>query len=64
MNRRKTAIQIIIADVAENGIAGKASIRAYVETRMSLQTFSEAKMIGRKIYEQKNNKSKFQQQNK
>lgn len=51
MNRRKLSIQIIIADVAENGVVTKIGIRAYVETRMSKQTFNEAIEVGQKIYQ-------------
>ena len=53
MNRRKVAIQVIIADVAETGIAGRSAIRAYVETRMSRTTFNEACRIGQAIYQRK-----------
>lgn len=51
MNRRKLAIQVIIAEVAEAGEAGKCSVRAYVETRMSLATFNKAIATGYRIYE-------------
>ena len=51
MNRRKVAIQVIIADVAETGIAGKFALRAYVETRMSRATFDQACAIGQAIYQ-------------
>ena len=50
MNRRKLAIQTIIADVAETGIAGRCALRAYIETRMSKKTFNEAIVIGQKIF--------------
>lgn len=53
MNRRKIAIAIITADVAENGIAGKAAIRAFVESRLSRSTFDQACAIGQAIYQRK-----------
>lgn len=51
MNRRQVAIQVVVAEVAQTGKAGRCAIRAYVETRMSRQTFDEACRIGRAIYE-------------
>ena len=53
MNRRKMAINIIVAEVAETGEAGRCAIRAYVETRLSRKAFGDACEIGRKIYERK-----------
>ena len=50
MNRRKLAYQIIVADVAQRGIAGKPAIRAYIETRLSYQSFREAIRLGLQIY--------------
>ena len=50
MNPRNLARAIIVADVAENGIAGKPAIRAYIETRLSYQAFQEAIRIGLAIY--------------
>lgn len=51
MNRRKMAINVIVAEVAEKGKAGECAIRAYIETRMSKATFDRACAIGLKIYE-------------
>ena len=55
MNRRKLAIQIIVAEVAQEGKAGRCAIRAYLDTRMSFQTFSEAIRVGMRIYERAQN---------
>lgn len=51
MNRRKMAINVIVAEVAETGKAGRCAIRAYIETRMSKITFNRACEIGLKIFE-------------
>lgn len=53
MNRRKMAINIIVAEVAETGKAGRCAIRAYIETRLSRKVFNQACEIGRKIFERK-----------
>lgn len=53
MNRRKLAIQIIVAEVAQEGKAGRCAIRAYLETRLSRQAFEEAIQIGLKIYDRR-----------
>jgi len=53
MNRRKLAIAVIVADVAENGIAGKTAMRAYVENRLSYQTFQAAIRTGLAIHNRK-----------
>ena len=53
MSRRKLAIAVIVADVAETGIAGRSALRAYVETRMSRQTFDEACRIGQALFHQR-----------
>lgn len=53
MNRRKIAIAVIVAEVAETGIAGRCALRAYVETRMSRATFDEACAIGQRLYQRK-----------
>ena len=55
MSKRKLAICVIVADVAENGKAGKASIRAYIEAKMSRKTFDEAILLGKKLYNKKEN---------
>lgn len=49
--RRQIAIQVIVAEVAQTGKAGKCAIRAYVETRMSRATFDEACRLGMRIWE-------------
>jgi hypothetical protein len=59
MNRRKIAIQVIIAEVAQEGIAGRCAIRAYVESRMSAKTFHDAIRLGQRIYE-RNHQPAFQ----
>jgi len=59
MNRRKIATQVIVAEVAQTGKAGRCSIRAYIETRMSRATFNQACEIGQKIFE-RSNKNKTQ----
>ena len=51
MNRRKVAIQVIVAEVAQTGKAGRCALRAYVETRLSAAAFHEACALGMKIYE-------------
>lgn len=56
MNRRKMAINVIVAEVAETGEAGRCAIRAYVETRMSKTTFNQACQIGLKIFEHNQHK--------
>lgn len=53
MNRRKLAIAVIVAEVAETGKAGKCAIRAYIETRMSRETFNKACAAGLEIYRRK-----------
>lgn len=53
MNRRKSAIAVIVAEVAETGKAGQCAIRAYVETRMSRETFNKACAAGLAIYRRK-----------
>ncbi len=53
MNHRKLAMAIIAADVAETGKAGKAAIRAYVETRLSMANFRIACAAGQAIYQRK-----------
>jgi len=54
MTRREMARRVIIAEVAETGKAGKCAIRAYVECRMSRETFDKACDIGLAIYERRN----------
>ena len=51
MNRRKIALAVVVADVAEHGEAGRTALRAYIETRMSRASFNEAIRTGRSIYE-------------
>lgn len=51
MNRRKIALQVIVAEVAQTGVAGRSALRAYVENRVSRQSFDEACRIGRMIFE-------------
>ena len=51
MNRRKLAIQVIVADVAQHGKAGQSALRAYVENRVSRDTFNKACQLGMQIYE-------------
>lgn len=58
MNRRKIAIQVVIAEVAQTGKAGRCAIRAYVETRMSRATFDEACRIGQRIYKRSQEQAK------
>jgi len=53
MNRRKVAIAVIVAEVAETGKAGRCALRAYVETRMSRETFNKACAIGQTVYRRK-----------
>ena len=52
--KRKQALAVIVADVAQYGEAGRTSIRVYVENRISRQSFNEAIRTGLAIY----NKSK------
>ena len=61
MNRRKTAIQVIIAEVAQEGKAGKCAIRDYIETRLSKTSFNKACEMGQAIYNQ--NQSNEQENN-
>lgn len=51
MNRRKVAMACITADVYENGKATKIGLRAYIETRMSMQSFQEAIRLGLRLRE-------------
>lgn len=51
MNRRKIALQVIVAEVAQTGKAGKCALRAYVENRVSRDAFDEACRIGQRIYQ-------------
>jgi hypothetical protein len=51
MTRRELALRIITAEVASTGKAGKCAIRAYVECRMSRESFEKACAIGLAIYE-------------
>ena len=48
---RKQALAVIVADVAQHGIAGKSAIRAFIENRLSRASFDQACNIGRQIYE-------------
>lgn len=50
MNRRKLAIAIIVAEVAQTGKAGKCAVRAFVESRMSRATFNQACQTGLAIW--------------
>ena len=54
---RKQIIALIITDVAENGIAGRQSIRLYVENRISRKTFQDAMDKGLRIYENRRKKN-------
>jgi len=54
---RKQIIALIITDVAENGIAGRQSIRLYVENRISRKTFQDAMDKGLRIYENRHKKN-------
>ena len=55
MNRRKIAMQVILAEVAQEGKAGKCAIRAYCETRLSKAKFNEMCRIGKAIYDKNHN---------
>lgn len=48
--KRKQAIAVIVADVAQHGIAGKAALRAFVENRISRAAFNEAVAHGLHLY--------------
>ena len=50
---RKQIIALIVTDVADNGKAGRQSIRLYTENRISMQTFRKAIDTGYKIYEKR-----------
>ena len=51
--RRVLARAVIVAEVAETGIAGKAAIRAYVEARMSREAFTAACSVGLAIFDRR-----------
>ena len=48
--KRKQALAVIVADVAQHGEATKTAIRVYVENRISRQAFNEAIRIGLAVY--------------
>ena len=48
--KRKQALAVIVADVAQYGVAGKTSIRVYVENRISKKAFNDAIRTGLSIY--------------
>ena len=48
--KRKQALAVIVADVAQHGVAGKTAIRVYAENRISRKAFNEACRTGMAIY--------------
>ena len=54
MTRRDLALRIITAEVAETGKAGKCAIRAYVECRVSRESFNKACAVGLAIFDRRN----------
>lgn len=55
---RKQAMNIIRVEVAQNGVATKAAMRAYIENRVSFGAFVVACNEGRKIFEQQQKKER------
>lgn len=50
-SKRAIALATIRADVAQNGIAGQAAIRAFCENRISRTAYEQAKREGLAIYD-------------